>query len=50
MQTNALLAKLEAVGFVRMKVVQRRKVPVPAVRLLRVEIDPFAQRDRLKVA
>jgi predicted transcriptional regulator len=44
------LAKLEAVGFVRMKVVRRRKVPTPAVRVLRVEIDPFSQRDRLRVA
>jgi predicted transcriptional regulator len=35
------LAKLEAVGFARMRRVARRKVPTVAVRTLRVEIDPF---------
>jgi predicted transcriptional regulator len=44
------LAKLEAVGFVRMRTVARRKVPTAAVRTLRVEIDPFSQNDRLEVA
>ncbi len=44
------LAKLEAIGFVRMKTVKRRKVPMPTVRRLRVEIDPFAQNDRLEIA
>jgi predicted transcriptional regulator len=44
------LAKLEAVGFVRMRIVNRRKVPTAAVRTLHVEIDPFSQNDRLKIA
>jgi len=44
------LAKLEAVGFVRMQVVERRKVPVAAVHRLRVEIDPFSVNDRVEVA
>jgi predicted transcriptional regulator len=44
------LAKLEAIGFVRMRTVARRKVPTAAVRTLRVEIDPFSQNDRLEVA
>lgn len=44
------LAKLEAVGLIEMKVVNRRKVPSPAVKRLRVEIDPFSQNDRLEVA
>jgi predicted transcriptional regulator len=44
------LAKLEAVGFVRMRVVNRRKVPTASVRKLHVEIDPFSQNDRLKIA
>jgi predicted transcriptional regulator len=44
------LAKLEAVGFVRMRTVARRKVPTAAVRTLRVEIDPFSQNDRVEVA
>lgn len=44
------LAKLEAVGFVRMRTVERRKVPTAAVHRLRVEIDPFSQNDRLEIA
>jgi predicted transcriptional regulator len=44
------LAKLEAVGFVRMKTVQRRKVPTLAVHKLHVEIDPFSQNDRFELA
>ena len=44
------LAKLEAVGFVRMRLVERRKVPTVVVHRLRVEIDPFSQNDRLEVA
>jgi predicted transcriptional regulator len=43
------LAKLEAVGFVQMRVVARRKVPVAAVHTLRVEIDPFSQNDRVEM-
>jgi len=44
------LAKLEAVGFVRMRLVNRRKVPTASVRTLHVEIDPFSQHDRVKIA
>ena len=44
------LAKLEAVGFVRMRTVGRRKVPMAAVKILHVEIDPFSQKDRLEIA
>jgi predicted transcriptional regulator len=44
------LAKLEAAGFIRMKVVGRRKAPSAAIRKIVVEIDPFAQRDRMRVA
>jgi predicted transcriptional regulator len=44
------LAKLEAVGFVEMRTIERRKVPTAAVRKLRVEIDPFSQNDRLEIA
>jgi predicted transcriptional regulator len=44
------LGKLEAVGFVRMKTVKRRKVPITAVRALRISIDPFSQNDRLEMA
>ena len=44
------LAKLEAVGFVRMRTAERRKVPVVAVHTLRVEIDPFSQNDHFEMA
>jgi predicted transcriptional regulator len=43
------LAKLETVGFVRMRLVERRKVPTASVRTLHVEIDPFSQNDRLEI-
>jgi predicted transcriptional regulator len=44
------LAKLEAAGFIRMKTVGRRKAPSVAVKKIIVEIDPYADRDRLRVA
>lgn len=44
------LAKLEAVGFIRMKSVGRRKAPIVAVKRIVVEIDPYSDRDRLRVA
>jgi predicted transcriptional regulator len=44
------LAKLEAVGFVRMQGEEKRKIPVSIVQKLRVEIDPFSQNDRLEIA
>jgi predicted transcriptional regulator len=44
------LAKLEAVGFVEMRTVERRKVPTSTVRKLYVEIDPFSQNDRFEMA
>ena len=44
------LAKLEAVGFVQMRTVERRKVPTPAVHRLHVEIDPFSENDRFEIA
>lgn len=44
------LAKLEAVGFVQMKTVQRRKVPTSLIHKLRFEIDPYSQNDRLEIA
>lgn len=43
------LAKLEAVGFVRMQLVARRKVPTAPIHTLRFEIDPFSQNDRLEM-
>jgi predicted transcriptional regulator len=44
------LGKLEAIGFVRFKTVERRKVPTAPVHSLRINIDPFSQNDRLELA
>jgi predicted transcriptional regulator len=44
------LAKLEAAGFIRMKSVGRRKAPSTAIKKIVVEIDPFSENDRLRVA
>lgn len=44
------LAKLEAAGFIEMRTVGRRKAPSAAIRKIVVEIDPFSQNDRLRVA
>jgi predicted transcriptional regulator len=44
------LAKLEAAGFVRMTPHGRRKTPSVAVKRIIVEIDPYSERDRLRVA
>ena len=44
------LAKLEAVGFITMKSLGRRKAPSIAVKKIVVEIDPCSDHDRLHVA
>jgi predicted transcriptional regulator len=44
------LAKLAAAGFVTMKAVGRRRAPTATIRKIVVEIDPYAARDRLKLA
>jgi hypothetical protein len=44
------LGKLEAIGFVRFKTVERRKVPTAPIRSLRINIDPFSQNDQLELA
>jgi len=43
------LAKLEAFGLLTMKTVERRKVPVPTIGKLVVEIDPYAMSDRIEI-
>ena len=43
------LGKLAAIGFVRLKNVDRRKVPTTTVHSLRISIDPFSQNDRLEL-
>ena len=44
------LAKLEAVGFIRTKAVGRRKAPSTAIKKIVVEIDPYSDHDRVRVA
>jgi predicted transcriptional regulator len=44
------LGKLEAVGFVRMDVVAKCKIPRTLVQTLRVRIDPFSMNDQLELA
>jgi predicted transcriptional regulator len=44
------LAKLEGAGFIKLKTVGRRKAPSAAVKKIVVEIDPYSNRDRLRVA
>jgi len=44
------LGKLEDAGLVRMLADKKRKVPVPAVKSLRLRIDPFSQADDLEFA
>lgn len=44
------LAKMELAGFITMKAVGRRKAPTVAVKKIVVEIDPYSDEDRLKVA
>ena len=44
------LAKLEAAGFIKVKAIGRRRAPSAAVRKIVVEIDPYSNRDRLRVA
>jgi predicted transcriptional regulator len=43
------LAKLESYGLLEMRTVERRRVPVPKVGKLRLEIDPYAMADRVEV-
>ena len=44
------LAKLEGAGFITMKEVGRRKAPRVAVKKIVVEIDPYSDRDQMRVA
>jgi len=45
------LAKLEAAGFVTMKAAgHRRKAPSATIKKIVVEIDPYSDRDRLRLA
>jgi predicted transcriptional regulator len=44
------LAKLEGAGFIKLKTVGRRKAPSTTVKKIVIEIDPFSDRDRVRVA
>lgn len=44
------LAKLEAAGFISTKAVGRRKTPSAALKKIVVEIDPYSERDRVRMA
>lgn len=44
------LAKMASAGFITMKTVGRRKAPSVAIKKIVVEIDPYAEHDRLSVA
>ncbi len=44
------LAKLESAGLITMTTVGRRKAPSAVISKIVVEIDPYADRDRLHVA
>ena len=44
------LAKLAAAGFITMQAHGRRKAPSATVKKIVVEIDPYSDRDRLRVA
>jgi len=44
------LAKLSAAGLVSMDAVGRRKAPRALLRRIVLEIDPYSERDRLRVA
>ena len=44
------LAKLEAAGFITITTLGRRKAPSATVKRIVVEIDPYSDRDRMRVA
>jgi predicted transcriptional regulator len=44
------LAKLEAAGFIKITTLGRRKAPSATIKRIVVEIDPYSDRDRMRVA
>jgi len=44
------LGKLEAMGFVQMKSVRRRRVPTTSAHTFRIRVDPFSSNDRVEWA
>src|SRR5271167_4554160 len=44
------LGKLEAFGLLKMRMVERRRVPTVLVRKLHVEIDPYVMADKIETS
>ena len=44
------IGKLVEAGLVEVRIVKNRKVAVPAVKRLKIEIDPFSEKDQLEFA
>ena len=44
------LGKLEAFGLLEMRSVDRRRVPIVKVGMLRLDIDPYAMADKIEVS
>ena len=44
------LGKLEACGFLEMRMVDRRRVPTPKIAMLHLDIDPYAMTDRIEIS
>jgi len=43
------LGKLEAFGLLEMRLIDRRRVPTTNIGTLRLDIDPYAMRDRIEI-
>ncbi len=43
------LGKLEAFGFLEMRLVDRRRVPTATVGMLHLDIDPYAMADKIEM-
>ena len=44
------LGKLEAYGFLEMRLVDRRRVPTPKIAMLHLVIDPYAMTDKIEIS
>ncbi len=44
------LSKLEAFGLLEMRTIDRRRVPTTKIGMLRLDIDPYAMRDKIEIS
>ena len=44
------LGKLEAYGFLEMRLIDRRRVPTPKIGMLHLDIDPYAMTDKIVIS